>query len=46
MVLDSGMEVYIWIGKDSTEDEQKAGFKMAQVLMTSFLQIPVDFFNL
>jgi len=34
MVLDSGMEIYVWVGKDSTEDEQKAGFKMAQVFIT------------
>lgn len=30
MVLDSGMEIYVWVGKDSTTEEQKAGFKMAQ----------------
>ena len=32
MVLDSGMEIYVWVGKDSTTEEQKAGFKMAQVI--------------
>ena len=31
MVLDSGHEIYVWIGLHSTEKEREAGFKMAQV---------------
>lgn len=30
MVLDSGLEIYVWVGIHSTEQEQEAGFSMAQ----------------
>lgn len=32
MVLDSGHEIYVWVGIHSTEQEREAGFNMAQVL--------------
>ena len=32
MVPDSGLEIYVWVGIHSTEQEQEAGFSMAQVL--------------
>jgi hypothetical protein len=31
MVLDSGHEIYVWIGLHSTDKEREAGFKIAQV---------------
>jgi len=30
MVLDSGLEIYVWVGVHSTEKEQEAGFSMAE----------------
>ena len=31
MVLDSGHEIYVWVGLHSTDQEREAGFGMAQV---------------
>ena len=31
MVLDSGVEIYVWVGIHATTQEQEAGFSMAQV---------------
>lgn len=31
MVLDSGREIYVWVGIQATEQEREAGFNMAQV---------------
>jgi len=36
MVLDSGHEIYVWIGLHSTDKEREAGFKMAQVFIKFF----------
>ena len=37
MVLDSGVEIYVWMGKDSTAEEQKAAFSMAHVRFSCLL---------
>ncbi|XP_057374251.1 gelsolin, cytoplasmic-like [Daphnia carinata] len=43
MVLDSGHEIYVWIGLHSTDQERAAGFKMAQeYLKTEPSQRSVD----
>jgi gelsolin len=31
MVLDSGDEIYVWVGKDSTPEERDMSMKMAEV---------------
>jgi len=31
MVLDAGAEIYIWVGKDSSQAEQDKSFAMAEV---------------
>jgi hypothetical protein len=31
MVLDSGDEIYVWVGNKASEDERKLGIKMAEV---------------
>ena len=30
MILDSGAEVYVWVGKEAEEEEKHAGIKMAK----------------
>ena len=30
MILDSGAEIYVWVGKDADEEEKHAGIKMAK----------------
>ncbi|XP_057374206.1 gelsolin, cytoplasmic-like [Daphnia carinata] len=43
MVLDSGHEIYVWIGLHSTDEERAAGFKLAQeYLKTEPSQRSVD----
>jgi Gelsolin repeat len=32
MVLDAGEEIYIWVGKDSSKEEQEKASTMAEVL--------------
>ena len=32
MILDSGAEIYVWVGNDATEDEKKQSLDMAKVL--------------
>ena len=36
MVLDSGREIYVWVGLHSTDQEREAGFSMAQVFELNF----------
>jgi Gelsolin repeat. len=31
MVLDSGDEIYVWIGKKASSEERQLGMKMAEV---------------
>jgi len=31
MILDSGAEIYVWIGKDADEGEKKEAMSMAKV---------------
>ena len=35
MILDSGDEVYVWLGNDSDEQERKEALKLAKVSYTS-----------
>ena len=30
MILDSGAEIYVWVGKDADEEEKRAGIGMAK----------------
>lgn len=32
MVLDTGNEMYLWIGNDSSEDEKKNSYLLAKVI--------------
>jgi uncharacterized protein YpmB len=32
MVLDAGEEIYVWVGKDSSKEEQDKASAMAEVL--------------
>ena len=32
MILDSGAEIYVWIGNDATEKERKESLKLAEVI--------------
>lgn len=45
MVLDSGLEIYVWVGVHSTEKEQEAGFSMAEVL-SYLISLKDSFVNL
>ena len=40
MVLDSGHEIYVWVGLHSTDQEREAGFGMAQVRFIKSMLIP------
>lgn len=40
MVLDSGHEIYVWVGLHSTDQEREAGFGMAQVRFIKSTLIP------
>ncbi len=31
MILDSGAEIYVWVGKNSDEEEKQESLKMAKV---------------
>ena len=31
MILDSGDEIYVWIGNDANQDERKESLKLAEV---------------
>jgi len=35
MILDTGKEIIVWIGKDATEEEQEAGSKIAEMYILS-----------
>ena len=35
MILDSGDEVYVWLGNDSDEQERKEALKLAKVSYTN-----------
>lgn len=37
MVLDSGLEIYVWVGLHATDQEREAGFNMAQVCLMVIL---------
>ena len=36
MILDSGDEVYVWLGNDSDEQERKEALKLAKVSDNNF----------
>lgn len=31
MILDTGNELYLWVGKEATEEEKQSSLKLAQV---------------
>jgi len=39
MVLDAGEEIYVWVGKDSSKEEQDKASAMAEVLFFLLSQI-------
>lgn len=43
MVLDSGHEIYVWVGIHSTEQEREAGFNMASVNRIDLLNSSITF---
>ncbi len=40
MVLDSGDEIYVWVGKAADEEEKAKALEMAKVLYSSNLIFP------
>ncbi len=39
MILDSGAEIYVWVGKAADQEEKAAALKMAKVGTTSIYSI-------
>ena len=38
MILDSGFEIYVWIGEDAMAEERKQAIKLAKVLHSMVLK--------
>ena len=41
MLLDSGAEIYIWVGDEASSEEKDKGYQLAKVKLVSVITITV-----